>query len=369
MRLRVIDLGSASASRAHALYHGLADAYRRGDPPILALVRADEPHISIGFNQDLAGSIDTAYCRQARLPIIRRRLGGGAVYIDGNQLFFHLIVGAGRPERLLALIARPVVQTYAGFGIAARHRPPGDITVGDITVGDTTVGDMTAGERKLGAIAGGEIGQALTAIGSFLFDFDHQAMAGALKAPSAAYRARLEAALEASLATLNTLMATPPDFAEVKRRFIAETAGCFGLEAAFDQPTDMEWAAIQAAAHALADPEYLAGRERRHAASTVKLAEGATLGQAEVETEAGPLGAVLFEREGRIAELQITGRLDGVSAPGQQALARRLRGAGLDAVPLRCALAEAKRVLGLALAPVDLERVAGCIEAARYTRW
>jgi lipoate-protein ligase A len=352
--LRVIDLGSAGASLCHALYHGLAAAYRPGDPPILALVRASEPHISIGLNQDLAGSIDIDYCRRAGLPILRRRLGGGAVYIDEDQLFFHFIIGAERPDLLFARIAEPVVQTYAGLGIAARHRPPGDIAVG---------------EKKLGAIAGAEIGLALVAIGSFLFDFDHRAMAGALKAPSADYRARLAEALQASLATMRTLMEAPPLVEEVKQRFIAASERCLALAAKADRPSPREWAAIAAAEQELGDPDWLAGRPRGPGPATVKLAEGAGLGEAEVEAEAGPLRAVLFEREGRIARLTLTGRLAGLSEPGWLALAERLQGVRLDAAPLRHALAEAETALGLALAALDRERVARCIEAARHTRW
>src|SRR5205823_4636443 len=108
------------------------------------------PHISIGFNQDRTRDLDEDFCARRGLQVIGRRLGGGAVYIDRDQLFFHFIVPAAsvshRPPRLFATFAEPVVATYAALGIAAAHRPPADIVVG---------------ERKLGAIAAAAIGEAM----------------------------------------------------------------------------------------------------------------------------------------------------------------------------------------------------------------
>jgi lipoate-protein ligase A len=142
-----------------------------------------------------------------------------------------------RPDRLFRRFAPAVTRTFAGIGIAAVYRPPGDIA---------------HGERKLGAIAGGAIGEAMVVIGSFLFGFDYEAMAGALPAPPDGDRRRLKAGLEASLVTIERLLPVAPEPAEVKRRFIAEAAAVLGAHPAPSAISLREETRIARAAAALA---------------------------------------------------------------------------------------------------------------------
>jgi lipoate-protein ligase A len=196
-----------------------------------------EPHISIGLNQDPGRDVDRGFCRRRGLPIVRRQLGGGAVYIDREQLFFQFIVPARglpqRPMRLFERFAAAVTGTYAAFGIDSIYRPPGDIAVSG---------------RKLGAIAGGAVGEAMVVIGSFLFGFDYEAMAGALPAASESDRQRLRARLEDSLVTVARLLPTPPAMSEVKRRFIAEAASLLGSVAEPSALSPAEERAVESAA-------------------------------------------------------------------------------------------------------------------------
>lgn len=91
MRLRVIDFGNVSALSSLAVFHGLAEALRPGDDPILSFVSPETPFVCVGVHQEIAKEVDEDYCRANGLPIYRRRVGGGAVYLDHNQLFTHFI--------------------------------------------------------------------------------------------------------------------------------------------------------------------------------------------------------------------------------------------------------------------------------------
>ncbi|MSP48156.1 MAG: lipoate--protein ligase family protein [Alphaproteobacteria bacterium] len=166
MRLRVVDQGTASPIASHAVPYGIARAMATDADPALTLCTPASPYISVGANQDVAREIDEDYCRAHGLPVLRREVGGGAVLLDPDQLYFHFVVPRRltpeRAERLFPRFIEPVLRTYADLGITARHRPLNDVQVDN---------------RKLGASAAAEIGEAVVVAGSFLFDFDMETMA------------------------------------------------------------------------------------------------------------------------------------------------------------------------------------------------
>ena len=85
--------------------------------------------------------MDVAYCRGHGLPVLRRELGGGAVYLDRNQLFVQWVMSPERlPLRLdkrFELFARPLVETLREIGIQAALRPVNDIQVGGRKISGT----------------------------------------------------------------------------------------------------------------------------------------------------------------------------------------------------------------------------------------
>lgn len=161
MRLRVIDFGNVSALSSLAAFHGLAEALRPGDDPILSFVSPETPFVCVGVHQEIAKEVDEDYCRANGLPIYRRRVGGGAVYLDHNQLFTHFIYPNDKVPayavNLYPMFIEPVVRTYRELGVQADYRPINDIHV--------------AG-RKIGGTGAASIGEATVMAGSFMFDFD-----------------------------------------------------------------------------------------------------------------------------------------------------------------------------------------------------
>lgn len=92
MRLRLLDLGGVSGVRSQAVYHALCDSVTGGGPDTLAIMYPTNPYVSVGFHRDLDAEIDTAFCAARGLPVYRRRVGGGTVYLDADQVFFQLIL-------------------------------------------------------------------------------------------------------------------------------------------------------------------------------------------------------------------------------------------------------------------------------------
>jgi lipoate-protein ligase A len=62
-------------------------------------------------------------------------IGGRVIYIDRNQLIFHVAVPLARAPwpaaRLMPMVLAAMVDTMGDFGLAARARAPSDIAVDD----------------------------------------------------------------------------------------------------------------------------------------------------------------------------------------------------------------------------------------------
>ena len=84
MRLRVLDFGFVSALRSQAVYHGVADTITPDGEPVLTLVNPDTPYVCVGVHQEIGKEVDEAFCAANGLPVYRRHVGGGAVYLDRN---------------------------------------------------------------------------------------------------------------------------------------------------------------------------------------------------------------------------------------------------------------------------------------------
>jgi len=91
--MKLYNLGKVPWLDSQLIYHALAHMGREA----LSLVSPAEPYVCIGFHQDAEQEVDMAFCRQNHIPVFRRDLGGGAVYLDGDQLFFHLILHRDNP--------------------------------------------------------------------------------------------------------------------------------------------------------------------------------------------------------------------------------------------------------------------------------
>lgn len=174
--LRVVDVGTVGALCSQALWHAIASAMEPDAGPTLSLCRPSETYVSIGYHRRL-DEIDAAFCRAEGLPVIRRRIGGGPVLIDADQLFFGLTLPVSQApagvDRLYATLLEPAAAAFRALGLDARVDGLNDIAVGD---------------RKISGTGAGQIGEAVVVVGNVIFGFDHERMARVLELPDAAMR-------------------------------------------------------------------------------------------------------------------------------------------------------------------------------------
>ncbi len=203
--VRLLDLGSVPSVRSQTVYHAVAMAMEDASPDTVILVSPADPYVCIGFHQDLEREVDVTRCASLGLPIYRREVGGGAVYLDHDQVFVQWVVHPARipgtlEERYAAYI-EPLVAAYRDLGIDAYLRPVNDIHVGG---------------RKIGGTGAAQIGDALVLVGSLMLDFDRRTMSEVLSVPSEKMRDKV-------FESLSEYMVTIADLVDADRRTVIES--------------------------------------------------------------------------------------------------------------------------------------------------
>jgi len=347
MRVRLLDLGTVPYVESQTIYHGVAYAMDDGSPNTISLVSPDRPYLCIGFHQELEKEIDTAYCEAQGLPVLRREVGGGAVYLDGGQVFVHFIFHREdlprQVEELYGLFIRPIVETYRSFGIDAEHRPLNDIVVGG---------------RKIGGTGIAAIGEAMVVAGSLMFDFDTQTMARSLKVSSEKMRDKVFQGLEEYMTTMTRELGVAPRREAVKAEFVRNLGRSLGVELEPGTLTAEELRTVRGLSRRFRSPRWLrqkGGLPKRG----VLIRTGVTVAEAEHKAPGG-----LIRVTGRLAD----GRLDDVSISGDftfhpaallAELEAALRGRELDEEGLTVAIREfymARGVQAPGVSPGDLAR-------------
>jgi lipoate---protein ligase len=187
--VRLYNLGKVPWQESQLIYHALAEMNQEA----LSLVSPATPYVCIGFHQDVGQEVDLAYCKAKGIPVFRRDLGGGAVYLDANQLFFHLILHKDNPgvprnkERFYRKFLQPIVQVYRRLGIPAEYKP---------------VNDVITGTRKISGTGVGEIGDCIVLVGNLIVDFNYEEMSRVLRVPDEKFRDKVHKTLKENLTSI-----------------------------------------------------------------------------------------------------------------------------------------------------------------------
>ncbi len=287
MHVRLVDAGLVSPLRSQAIYHGLAHARTGDSPDTIVLATTAEPYVCIGFHQDLEAELDLAFCRQQGLLVLRRETGGGAVYLDRDQLFVQWVMAPEslpfRVERRFEVFTRPLVETYRQLGLEACFRPTNDVHVNG---------------RKIVGTGAGHIGNAEVLIGNLIFDFDTGMMARVLRPRSPAFREQVERSLREYMTSMKRELGRVPDRRQVARIYLKQCAETLGRELVPGDLTAAEVAAVERLERRLLSESFLyrPGGLRRDG---VKIHEDVEV----VERMHGNLRVAVRLREGRIEDI------------------------------------------------------------------
>jgi lipoate-protein ligase A len=199
----LFDLGKLPGQQSMLILHALA----RMGIEALVIVSPKIHLVSIGYFQDAEQEVDLQHCRESGIPFMRREVGGGATYLDENQVFYQLIWKKDNPkfpkaiQEIYSWFSEAPVETYRTFGIQAAFRPVNDI--------------ITSAGRKIAGEGGGNIGDCMVFVGGILIDFDYQAMSRILKVPNEKFRDKVYKTMGENLTTMRRELGVTPSREEV----------------------------------------------------------------------------------------------------------------------------------------------------------
>lgn len=199
------------------IFHAIA----REGIECLCLVSPQVPLVSVGYFQDAAQEIDLDYCAEHGIPVMRREVGGGATYLDSNQVFYQVILKRDHPlasrniSEMYQVLSAPAIETYREFGIETRFRPVNDI----VTV---------KGERKIAGEGAGDIGPCVVFVGGILIDFDYDTMARVLKVPDEKFRDKIHKSMKEHVTNIYRETSSRPSRAEVRKVLVEKFSPLLG---------------------------------------------------------------------------------------------------------------------------------------------
>lgn len=270
---RWLDTGIRPAVENIALNRALLEAQQKGDSPCTVRVLGFEPVVLLGFHQSAEQELNLNYCAEHGIGVQRRITGGGAIYMDENQLGWELYaskqaMGTAQMSEIAAKLCRAVADGLQALGVNAVFRPRNDIEVEG---------------RKISGTGGAFDGDALMYQGTLLMRLNVETMLGALRIPAEKLADKAVASARERVTSLETVLGKVPERTEIVMALRTALANALNAEFVDQGLTEHEQANFSAAVQEMAQPEWVnmvqtpvADRPvlhaaKRHAAGTLRV--------------------------------------------------------------------------------------------------
>ena len=288
------NLGTVPWPDSQLIYHALPRLGREG----LVLCQPASPYVCLGFHQDARQEIDLAFCKEHGIPIFRREVGGGAVYLDRGQLFYQLVLQRQNPlvpaskEVFYRRFLEPVVAVYRHLGIAAAYKPVNDVVVGG---------------RKISGNGAADIAESVVLVGNLIIDFNYEMMSRVLRVPDEKYRDKVYKTLGENLTTIRREIGREPSLEELIARLVEHFAPLLGPLTPRPVDDDLR-AQVQELGAQFASPAWLHRHERRpRPGRQVKIAAGVTVVERLHKAPGGLLRATAVLSSNRVHDVHLSG--------------------------------------------------------------
>ena len=300
-------------------------------PNTLIMLQPGMPYACIGYHQDIEKELDLEYCRSVGLPIIRRSQGGGATYLDGNQVFYQIVAKKTNVypiavdamfQKLLAV----TVETYRHLGVPAEFKPLNDVVVNG---------------KKVSGNGASMNGETSIMVGNVILDMDYDMMARVLKVPDEKFRDKMAKSMKDWVSSLKGELPNPPDGEEVKRVYAKAFQEILVVKLIKAEPTAEEWHIYETETKPRnLSREWLymeAPYSTRKPGRAVKIAHEVKV--IEADHKAGKLIRVRAETKGEeVIDIRITGDFFSIPKEAIFRLEDALRGKRLEEKTLRVAV-------------------------------
>jgi lipoate-protein ligase A len=137
-------------------------------------------------------------------------IGGGAVYLNKDQVFYQYIFNENSPilpktfADFYKIFLDPVVKTYNDFKVPAIYRP---------------VNDIEADGKKVSGTGAGTFENSRILTGNFLMDFDYKTMTKVLKVPDEKFRDKIYKSLTERLSTFKNIIGSITKIKDVVEKY------------------------------------------------------------------------------------------------------------------------------------------------------
>jgi lipoate---protein ligase len=288
-------LDKVSWEHSQALYH--AAAYLGHEA--LFILRPATPYVCIGFHQDAEQEIDLDFAAKNNIPVFRREVGGGAVYLDGGQLFYQLVIRKDHPEmpedkdEIYRKFLMPVVETYREFGVNAEYKP---------------INDIIANGRKVSGNGAAEINDMIIIVGNFILDFNYGMMSKCLRVPDEKFRDKVFKTLQDNLSTMLRETGSMPDTRKLGDALVKRYEAILGpmtLKTTPDADLVAKAEELQIERHT---HEWLFANDRRRPDTRqVKIREGVYVIQNMLKAPGGLIRVTAVNEDGVLRDVHLSG--------------------------------------------------------------
>ena len=345
--IRLLDLGLVPPIRSQTIYHAVAYALDENSPDTIILVAPTDPYVCIGFHQELEKEVDVEYCRAQGLPMVRREVGGGAVYLDRNQVFaqwiFHRDALPDDVSERFALYVKPLVETYRALGIPANYRPINDVHVQG---------------KKIGGTGAAQMGLAQVVVGSLMFDFNFDLMARVLKVSSDKMRDKIFQSLNEYMTTMTRQLGHTPARDAVVKIYLEQVQAALGRSTVRGEPAGQELALAQELDRQFVTDEWLYQKGGLRQVG-IKIHQDVRVQEAAHKTPGGLVRVSARVRDGAmgtswIDDVTLSGDFTMLPKFAPGALELALRGTALELEAVRSRIQEVYRSLAVQSPGLDV---------------
>ena len=345
--MKLYRLGTVGWTDSQLLYHALPRIGREG----LILLSPGQPYVCLGYFQDAEQEVDVALCNERGIPIFRREVGGGGVYLDGEQLFYQLIIHKDNPlvpagwEAFYRKFLQAPIEAYRALGIPAEYRP---------------VNDIVANNRKVSGNGAAEIGDYLILVGNLIVDFDYEMMARVLRVPDEKFRDKVYRTLQDNLSTIRREIADVPSRDELwdllQNKFV-DVLGPIEVQTEIDP----EWRAeVERLEPVMLAPEWLQRRPQRGEGRRLTIRSGVEVGHKMFKAPGGLIRGTSEVQDGVLRAASLSG--DFFLYPADKLLELEAALAGVPLANVEGAIARFYAEHGIespGVTPADLATVIG----------
>lgn len=160
----------------------------------IILCSPQTPYLCIGYHQVLDAVLDKKICKKMRLPILRRHVGGGATYLDRNQIFYQCIFHhsrvPSRADKIYQLMLEAPVRVLNQIGLEGKLR---------------AINEVEANSMRIAGIGGGRVGDAMLVVGNLLLDFNYRLMSQVWRTYDIGFRDLAATAMKDRVSTLRKM--------------------------------------------------------------------------------------------------------------------------------------------------------------------